>query len=85
MSTMTRDEIATVVQGFLDKEQPKGYRLDVDKTGIRQDHDWWYVTVVPDQPGVRAYDYAYTLTETEEKLQDEIQMKILLVPVLVDD
>jgi hypothetical protein len=85
MSTLTQDKVATVVQEFLNKNQPSSYRLDVDRAGIRQNNDWWYVTVVPDQPGVRAYDYAYLLTEAEEKLRDETHMNILLVPTLVDD
>ncbi|MFQ5435389.1 MAG: hypothetical protein ACE5FD_10980 [Anaerolineae bacterium] len=85
MSTMTLDQIVEKVQVCLDKNPPAGYRLNVDPAGVRQDDDWWYVTVVPDKPGVRAYDYANALTEIEEQLGSEGSINILLVPTLVDD
>ena len=85
MSIMTQDDVARLVQSFLDKRQPKEYRLDVEPSGIRQDDDWWYVTVVPDRAGVRAYDYAYQLTETEDAIREAKSITVLLVPALVDD
>lgn len=85
MSTMTQQEIVVLVQSFLDKHQPEGYRLTVEEQGIRQDDDLWYVTVIPDRAGVRAYDYAYHLTETEDEIRKAKSMNVLLVPTLVDD
>ena len=85
MSTMMQDEIVQLVQTFLDRHQPEAYRLDVDALGVKREDDWWYVTVVPSRTGVRSYDYAQRLTEVEERIRDERDLKVLLIPTLVDD
>ncbi|RPI63316.1 MAG: hypothetical protein EHM48_02690 [Planctomycetaceae bacterium] len=48
-----------------------------------QQEDWLYLVVIPDQQGVRAYDYAKVLTDVENKLRrDEHVEGVLLVPAL---
>ena len=85
MNVATQTEIVALVQRFLDQHQPPSYALKVDEVGIRQEDDWWFVTVKPDRNGVRAHDYAERLTEAEDEIQRETRLNILLVPVLVDD
>ena len=85
MVMMTQTNIATLVQTFLNKHQPEGYQLKVEEQAIQQKDDLWHVTVVPDRPGVQAYDYAYHLTEMEDRILEESPIKVFLVPALVDD
>jgi hypothetical protein len=85
MNVMTHEEIARAVESFLNQHQPQGYRLSVERQGIKQDDGWWLVTVVPDPPDVNAYDYSHHLTEVEDLLREEMGLKVLLVPALVDD
>ncbi|MHC4445741.1 MAG: hypothetical protein ACYTF1_12335 [Planctomycetota bacterium] len=82
---MTHKEIAQTVQSYLDKHQPKNYKLKVFESGIKQEDDWWYVTVRPDSGEIRAYDYVHQLSEIEEGLSTKESIKVLLVPALVDD
>lgn len=78
-------DVASMVQSYLDKDQPNTYRLSVVADGLRQDGDWWYVVVVPDRNGVRAHDYSEKLTTIEDRIREKEQMNLLLVPALVDD
>ena len=47
-------EIIEIVKSYLASGQPRNYKLQVLDNGTRQDDDWWYVTVVPDRPGIAA-------------------------------
>ncbi|MCK4342424.1 MAG: hypothetical protein KAY37_11955 [Phycisphaerae bacterium] len=87
MNTISQLEIEKLVQNYLDqhRDESAGYRLNVEQNAARLDGDWWCVVVVPDRNGVRAHDYAERVTDIAEKLQDQEELKVLLVPALVDD
>ncbi len=85
MTVTSQDDIARLVQAYLDRHQASDYRLNVVTNGIERRKDWWYVTVLPDRNGVQAYDYSNRLTLAEEELQDNESLKVLLVPTIVDD
>jgi len=84
MSVSESSEICSMVESYLEPRQPKSYHLDVVPQGSRQDDDWWYILVRPDKEGVNAFDYARILAETEQELQDNENVKVLLVPVVPD-
>lgn len=79
---MTRDEAIALVNRHLAEHQPQGYHLNVVPEAIRQDDDWWYITIQPDQENVPRYDYYNILAVVEREIQDENDdFNILLVPV----
>ena len=84
MSVTEQAQIVELVAAFLRQRQPSDYTLEVYADGVRQEDDWWYVTVKPDRDGVRSHDYAELLTEVEEQIRREKQLNVLLVPVLVN-
>lgn len=80
--TETRERIIEIVGKYLEPHQPKNYRLHVRPKGMRQDGDYWYVVVQPDKEDIRSYDYYGRLADAENDIEENEQLKILLVPVL---
>ncbi len=78
-------EIVEIVKSYLASAPPRDYRLQVFDKDVRQEDDWWYVTVVPDRPGVKSHEFAEHLAVIEEMLRDKEQIKVLLVPSIVVD
>jgi hypothetical protein len=73
------------IQCRLDRKKAKlGFALKVIEE-TRQEAGWLTFIVVPDGLGVRAYDYAHTLTEVEDEVEKEAgEHYILLLPALPD-
>ena len=80
--TETRARIIEIAEKYLEPHQPKDYRLHVRPKGLRQDGDYWYVVVQPDKEDVRSYDYYGRLAEAENDIEENEDLKILLVPTL---
>jgi len=80
--SITEEQLAALVEKYLEPHQPPDYRLKVLREGMRRDDDWWYVVVQPDKENVRSYDYYGRLTEAELDLQEAEHLSVLLVPVL---
>ena len=78
----TRQQIIEIAEKYLEPHQPKDYRLNVRPKGLRQDGDYWYVVVQPDKEDVRSYDYYGRLAEAENDIEENEDLKILLVPTL---
>ncbi len=74
--------VVETVRRFLEPHQPKDYRLNVLEQGVRHDGDWWEAVVQPDKDDARSYEYHTILAETENELEEQTGMNILLVPVL---
>ncbi len=85
MKKLTRQDVGKKVEQSLIQHQRPGWRVEVVRKGIRQEDDWWYVPVRPDQETLRTIQYYDLLAEVEEELQDEQDLSILLVPVSTDD
>jgi hypothetical protein len=75
-------QVIETVRKFLEPHQPKDYRLHVLEKSIRHDRDWWEVVVQPDKDNIRSYEYHTILAETENELEEQTGMNVLLVPVL---
>jgi len=73
------------IQRRLDARKAKlGFALKVIEE-TRQEAEWLTFLIVPDGPGVRAYDYAHALTQVEDEVQEETgDRHILLLPPLPD-
>ena len=80
--TMTREQAIELVQQHLGRHMPADYTIDIVNEAVRQDDDWWYITVKPSKSDVKRYDYYNVLAEVEREIQDENESNnILLVPV----
>jgi len=74
------------IQRVLDERKDKmGFALKVTDI-TRQQDEWLTFIVVPDSPGVRAYEYAHALTEAEDEVKEKTgDRHILLLPTLPGD
>jgi hypothetical protein len=84
MTATTDEHILKVVRQHLEKHQPSDYHLNVADDAVRHVGSWWYVVVQPDSNDVRASDYERRLEATEEDIEHDEHLRILLVPVLPD-
>ena len=52
--------------------------------GVREDGDWFYVTVARERPYIsrRSFPFFDQLRDIEDKLEEEHQVKVLLVPTV---
>ena len=79
-----RGEIATRVQDFLDRHQPRGYRVEVDRDAVLQD-DGWYHVVVKSPGDVRDREFYDALANAESDLNEQNDgHQYLLVPAIAD-
>ena len=49
----TMNETLNIVEEYVNRHQPKAFRLNVSRLGARHDGDWWYVVVAPDPEDIR--------------------------------
>ena len=61
-----------------------GMALHIPTDGYQQDGDWLNILVVPDQEGVRAYQYVDALGQLERRLRAAGVQCVLLVPAIED-
>ena len=80
---MSGDEsLLSLIERYLEPNQPQDYRLVVSRQGVRREGNWLYVVVQPTGKDVRASDYNTRLEVTEEALERDERLKVLLVPIL---
>jgi hypothetical protein len=74
------------LQRLLDERKDEmGFALKVTDV-TRQQEEWLTIIVVPDSPGVRAYEYAHALTLIEDEFEKRTgDRHILLLPTLPGD
>jgi len=67
------------------KKNRVNFGLTVSAHVIEQD-DWTYYTIVPEQKGVRSYEYVSVMAEIERFLSQEKHVeKVLLVPAILGE
>ncbi|MDM8006814.1 MAG: hypothetical protein QUV05_11790 [Phycisphaerae bacterium] len=77
-----QEKVVELVRRYLDRHQPKDYRLEVVPDGVQQEDDWYYVVIRPEPENAGSYEYYGYLTEAEQELQEKENVKVLLVPAL---
>ena len=79
------ERLRGAIQRKLDSREGKlGFALKVGKETL-QEGEWLFFVVVPVGPGVRAYEYAHTLTQVVEGMYKQgMDRHVLLVPALPD-
>ena len=83
--TETMNETLNIVEEYVNRHQPKDYRLNVSRLGAQHEGDWWYVVVTPEPPDIRLRDYRDLMEQVAEDIEAEKQIKVLLVPNLPGD
>ena len=82
-ASLSDEDLMTLVEHYLEPHQPAGYRIGVARhEGVRRNGNWHYLVVRPSQSDVRLHDYSTRLEATEEALERDERLKVLLVPIL---
>lgn len=82
---MTEDDVLDLVEDYFRRHQPRAYRLDVLRHGVRRDGDWWYIAVQPTPPDIAAREYSDIMEQAEDEIRAQADVKVLLLPVLPGD
>lgn len=85
---ISQTQIPDVITKIRDRVSTKGrerrMELQVEDRDYRLEDDYLYVCVYPVTKGIRPYDYAEILAETEKELRDEGIDNVLIVPTRKD-
>jgi len=74
-------EVAAAVQAALDEDaEARELGIELVKDGIRQEEEWFYISVRATNPPPRRYRYYEALAEIECALRHR-GLEVLLVPV----
>lgn len=77
------ESVLDLIERYLEPNQPSDYRLVVSRqSGLRREGNWLYAVVQPTVHDVRASDYNARMEATEEALERDEKLKVLLVPIL---
>ncbi len=72
--------VADLVRRSLQQHPPAQGAIEVMEGAIRQDDNWWYVPVRPEQQRDKTYQYYQDLVDVEQDLKENAQVDVLLVP-----
>jgi hypothetical protein len=75
-------DIVEKVKNRLVEAESDGIYLKV--SGEKLDDEWLYIVVVPSKAGVRASEYANSMSKIERELRAAGDDNVLLVPALTD-
>ncbi len=84
MSIANEQEVVDAVRRHIKNVQPGGAVLEVVAQGVRQEQDWWYVSIRPSIQPTRRYEYYEALANVEKELLKSEHLTVLLVPTLPD-
>ena len=68
------------VRKYIKDKHPGGATLEVVPQGIRQDREWWYVSVRPSIQPPKRFEYYEALATVEQELQKFDNLTVLLLP-----
>jgi hypothetical protein len=61
--------VASLIERYLEKHQPAGYRILIDAAGVTQDADgWWEVPIRPSRDDVPSHDWIGRSTEAASEM-----------------
>ncbi len=72
--------VVEAVRKHLKDKHPGGATLEVQS--IRQDREWWYVSIRPDIQPARRFEYYEALATVEQEVQKFEHLTVLLVPTI---
>src|SRR5438045_2477678 len=80
MTEQNKQTVAEMVRHYLEGRRPGGAILEVLEPEIRKEEYWWQVPVRPSVEPTKRYEYHETLADVEAELDENEQLKVLLVP-----
>ena len=78
----TTEQVIDAVRKHLKDKHPGGATLEVVPESVRQDREWWYVTIQPSIRPPKRFEYYEALAEVENELVKSEQITVLLVPTI---
>ena len=72
----TTDDIVRVLSGYFAGQGD----VEMIEDRIRRENDWWYVPVRRKRAFARTFEYYDVLANLEERIEEEQDLNILLVP-----
>jgi hypothetical protein len=85
MRRVDEETVIEAVQRHIQDRRPGGVTLEVLPGGVRQDHDWWYVSIRPSANPPRRYEYYETLADVEKELEKLDHLTVLLIPTAPEE
>ena len=82
---LTRDVVVALAQKYLDRHQPRRYRLVARPDRIERTDGHWYVQVDPVPEGVSSADFTRRVVEAGMELQERERAPIELTNMLPRD
>ncbi len=76
------EKLARLIESYLEPHQPADYRLNVSRQNVQRSNGWTYIVVEPSKSDARMHDYNERLAATEEDIEANENLKVLLVPIL---
>jgi hypothetical protein len=77
-----RRQMADLAQRYLDRHQPKEYRIEVNPEAVALRGDTWFIVAEPDRVKAPGYDYINRMTEAAMELEEKEKVHVFLVPVI---
>ena len=78
----TKQQVIDAARKHLKDKHPGGATLEVVPESVRQDREWWYVTVQPSIRLPKRFEYYEALAEAETELQKSERLTVLFVPTI---
>lgn len=79
MNKPNKKTVAEAVSKYIKACHPGGATLEVVEEGIRKEHYWWYVPVLPSVEPPKLFEYYEVLADVEEELAENEGLTVLLV------
>lgn len=74
--------MADLAQRYLDRHQPRGYRINVDRNAVELRGDTWFIVANPDRTSAPGYDFINRITEASMELEEKENIHVFLLPVI---
>ncbi len=79
-TSVSARKVAELVEKYLEAHQPKGYRIVIDRDGIREDSDgWWEIPIRPSKEDAPSYDWIGRSAEAAVELDEAEGVHVLFV------
>lgn len=79
-TSLTPSDVGDLVEQYLEKHQPTGYRILIDRKGIQEDEDgWWEVPIQPSNKSVPSYDWIGRSVEAAAEMDEAEGVHVLFM------
>lgn len=77
---LTKSDVASMVKSYLERHQPREYRIEIDRKGVSIDaQGWWSVPVRASVENVPSYDVSARCAEAAVDLHEAEGLNVLFM------